>query len=99
MTVLLAMSAIGTKRTSLVAAHMSAFGGRADIANSVLRLPTKKRVSRYVQQRHAARDPPAHFAPHNRPNRVTLGDAARVAGAVFSAAPATAQPKPCQQRP
>jgi len=25
------MSAIGTKRTSLVAAHMSAFGSRADI--------------------------------------------------------------------
>jgi hypothetical protein len=25
-------SAIGTKRTSLVALHMSAFGGRADIA-------------------------------------------------------------------
>ena len=26
------MSAIGTKQTSLVAAHMSAFGGKADIA-------------------------------------------------------------------
>ena len=26
------MSAIGTKRTSLVAPHMSAFGGKADIA-------------------------------------------------------------------
>ena len=26
-----AMSAIGTKRTSLVAPHMSAFGGKADI--------------------------------------------------------------------
>jgi hypothetical protein len=26
------MSAIGTKRTSLVALHMSAFGGKADIA-------------------------------------------------------------------
>ena len=26
-----AMSAIGTKRTSLVALHMSAFGGKADI--------------------------------------------------------------------
>ena len=26
-----AMSAIGTKRTSLVAPHMSAFGGRADM--------------------------------------------------------------------
>ena len=26
------MSAIGTKRTSLVAPHMSAFGGRADMA-------------------------------------------------------------------
>ena len=29
------MSAIGTKRTSLVALHMSAFGGKADIALSV----------------------------------------------------------------
>ena len=27
----LTMSAIGTKRTSLVALHMSAFGGKADI--------------------------------------------------------------------
>ena len=27
------MSAIGTKRTSLVALHMSAFGGKADIAS------------------------------------------------------------------
>ena len=27
-----AMSAIGTKRTSLVASHMSAFGGKADMA-------------------------------------------------------------------
>ena len=26
------MSAIGTKRTSLVALHMSAFGGKADMA-------------------------------------------------------------------
>ena len=26
------MSAIGTKRTSLVAPHMSAFGGKADMA-------------------------------------------------------------------
>ena len=26
-----AMSAIGTKRTSLVALHMSAFGGKADM--------------------------------------------------------------------
>ena len=29
------MSASGTKRTSLVAPHMSAFGGRADIPNTV----------------------------------------------------------------
>jgi hypothetical protein len=28
-------SAIGTKRTSLVALHMSAFGGKADIAISL----------------------------------------------------------------
>ena len=28
-----ALTAIGTKRTSLVAAHMSAFGGKADISN------------------------------------------------------------------
>ena len=30
-----AMSAIGTKRTSLVALHVSAFGGKADIAISL----------------------------------------------------------------
>jgi len=28
------MSAIGTKRTSLVALHMSAFGGKADMPSS-----------------------------------------------------------------
>ena len=31
------MSAIGTKRTSLVAPHMSAFGGKADIARDLLK--------------------------------------------------------------
>ena len=29
------MSAIGTKRTSIVALHMSAFGAKADIAHSI----------------------------------------------------------------
>jgi hypothetical protein len=41
------MSAIGTKRTFLVAAHMSAFGGRADIREFSFATATKN-VSRYV---------------------------------------------------
>ena len=32
------MSAIGTKQTSLVAPHMSAFGGKADIAELALHM-------------------------------------------------------------
>ena len=35
------MSAIGTKRTSLVALHMSAFGGKADIATPANRPSAK----------------------------------------------------------
>ena len=31
---MIAMSAFGPKRTSLVALHMSAFGGKADIARA-----------------------------------------------------------------
>ena len=43
------MSAIGTKRTSLVALHMSAFGGKADIywimpASFTSRLAVARRV-------------------------------------------------------
>ena len=33
------MSAIGTKRTSLVAPHMSAFGGKADIDQAYVLAP------------------------------------------------------------
>jgi hypothetical protein len=32
-------SAIGTKRTSLVAPHMSAFGGKADMASTIAKCP------------------------------------------------------------
>ena len=37
------MSAIGTKRTSASALHMSAFGGKADIGSSL----NESRLSRY----------------------------------------------------
>jgi hypothetical protein len=37
-TIVPAMSAIGTKRTSLLAPHMSAIGGKADIACSTARV-------------------------------------------------------------
>ena len=32
-------SAIGTKRTSLVALHMSAFGGKADVRSRIAKCP------------------------------------------------------------
>ena len=40
------MSAIGTKRTSLVAPHMSAFGGKADIEVPLFDVPQKKSRTR-----------------------------------------------------
>ena len=36
------MSAIGTKRTYRVAPHMSAFGGKADIADRLVAVPLNK---------------------------------------------------------
>ena len=44
------MSAIGTKRTSLVALHMSAIGGKADIGREILDSVAIRASAARVQQ-------------------------------------------------
>ena len=60
------MSAIGTKRTSAFALHMSAFGGKADMAfcgNSLSRsLLRVKRTSRFAP--HMSAFDPKRTFPH-----------------------------------
>ena len=50
------MSAIGTKRTSLVALHMSAFGGKADMTFAV-------RTSAYDPSGHCIAKIDLHLGP------------------------------------
>ena len=63
------MSAIGTKRTFLVAAHMSAFGGKADTAfceNPLSRSLLRVKRTSVVALHMSAFDPKRTLAPFQR---------------------------------
>src|SRR5262249_26118355 len=70
--IVLAMSAIGPKRTWLVAPHMSAFGGKADIARTLVHVYLTQTIKKYGPCGGSAR-PPASLASR-RADRCTSVD-------------------------